>query len=132
LSQCGDLGVKYLGRFTDAPGNHEVITELYYSRRPHLMNKEWGHRFDRVRTAIYDWPYKYIRSTDGKHELYDLAADRTESNNLIDAQPQLADRLAARLEEFQESRNRRTEQIDTPPLTAEDIKQLKALGYLDD
>jgi arylsulfatase A-like enzyme len=128
LSQCGDLGAKYLDRFKDAPGNHEVITELYYSRRPHLL--EWKKRFDRIRTAIYVDPYKFIHSTDGNHELYDLHADRAESNNLFTARPDVAARMAERLEQFQKSRDRRDVLVNTTPLTPEDIEQLKALGYL--
>jgi arylsulfatase A-like enzyme len=130
LSECGELGAKYLDRFRDAPGNHEVIAELYYSRRPHLL--DWPKRFDRIRTAIYDDPYKFIHSTDGNHELYNLREDRAESNNLFLDKPDVAARLAERLQQFQSARGRRDVLVDTTPLTPEEIKQLKALGYLSD
>ena len=132
LSQCGERGAAYLDRFRDAPGNHEVIVENYYSRNHDVYHKVWGHRFNRVRTAIYDWPFKYIRSSDEEHELYNLDKDPGEAKNLVASNVELADRLSKRLKAFEEERERANRLVDQPPLTEEEIKQLKALGYIAD
>jgi arylsulfatase A-like enzyme len=132
LARCGDMTATYGDVFHDLPGNHEVIVENYYSRRHDRLNPRWGHRFERVRTAIYDWPYKYIRSSDGNNELYRLDEDAAESNNLIASQPDVARRLAERLETFQNHRKAYQGDVRDPGLDEEQLKQLKALGYVDD
>ena len=55
---------RYMKLFPQAPGEEPVISENYYSRTKDLYNPRWGHRFDRVRRAIFDWPHKYIHSSD--------------------------------------------------------------------
>jgi len=117
-------------QFPDVPENHEVIAELYYSRVKELHDPVWGHRFNRVRTAIFDWPYKYISSTDGDHELYDLVRDPSESFNLIADEPEIAESLALRLQDFFEERIRSNERVTQTPLSKEELKRLKSLGYI--
>jgi arylsulfatase A-like enzyme len=119
-----------LGQFTDTPGNHEVITENYYTRPHDLFNDTWGHRFDRVRTAIYEGPLKLIYSSDNRHELYDLDADPTESTNLYTERKELAQRLEAKLLYFQSTRRRSDELVDQDPLTEEQLEKLRSLGYI--
>jgi len=121
-----------LGKFPDAPGNHEIISEIYYTRTKDLFHPVWGHRFDRIRTAIYDWPFKYIDSSDGEHELYNLEVDRVEGVNLVGSDEATANRLAGRLREFFDSRYRSQERVDQKPLTEEERRRLKSLGYIGD
>ncbi len=118
--------------FPDAPGNHLVIAENYYTRSKDLFNPEWGWRFQRVRRAVFDWPFKYIHSSDGNHELYDLSVDPTESLNLLEARPEIAKRLEQALVEFERERGRPQEAPDLSPLDEEQLRQLKALGYIRD
>lgn len=128
----GDRWAEHLLKFPNAPGNHEIISELYYTRLKDLFHPVWGHRFRRVRTAYYEWPYKYINSTDGDHELYDLAADPAESFNLVDEDVATARRLADGLRAFLESRTRSDEEVEQTPLTKEERRRLKSLGYIGD
>lgn len=116
--------------FADARGTADVIAELYYTRTKDLFNPIWGHRFNRIRTAVFDPPYKLIVSSDGENELYDLANDPGESSNLLAAEPQVAESLAATLESILARRTAATERIEQPPLTEEELKRLKSLGYI--
>ena len=47
----------------------------------------WHPRFDRVERAVVSGPMKLIRSTAGKHELYNLATDPEEATNLFGNKP---------------------------------------------
>ncbi|MBI3735162.1 sulfatase [Candidatus Sumerlaeota bacterium] len=119
-----------LPNFPNAPGNHPVISEVYYAD-PADFYREWGTRFDRHRAAIYDWPLKFFLSSDGKNELYDLQSDPTEAVNLADKRPNDAINLRSRLENYIAGLKLAPEQIENPePITDEDMKELKALGYL--
>ncbi|MFQ5490047.1 MAG: sulfatase [Phycisphaerae bacterium] len=118
--------------FPDVPGNHLVLSENYFSRTKHLFGKPWSHRFWRIRTAVFDGSYKFIHSSDGQHELYDLQVDPTEKHNLYDVRRQVADQLLVHLEQFQDQRGRSADAPDTAPLTEEDIRRLKSLGYMGD
>jgi arylsulfatase A-like enzyme len=127
-----DIAQKYMAAFPNTPGNHPVICELYYTRGKDLFHPVWGHRFDRVRTAVFDWPYKYIQSSDGKSELYDLQNDWQETTNLLDREPDVAKEMQASLQVYFDSRPRFTTESDQPPLTEEQVRKLKALGYVGD
>jgi len=116
--------------FPDQPGNHPVIAEIYYTRTKDLFDPRWGHRFDRIRTAFFDWPYKLISSSDGQNELYDLVQDPRESQNLYESQPEVATRLTHQLQEFFASRMRSEERVEQAPLSKEELKRLKSLGYV--
>lgn len=118
------------GKFRDAPGNHPVLAENYYSRSKDLFNKKWGSRFQRVRTVIFDWPHKYIHSSDGQNELYNLDEDPGESKNLVSAQSAVAARLKASIDQFMAQRGRFTGQkaADTA-ISEEELREMEALGY---
>ena len=55
----------------------------------------------RIRTVVYDWPYKYIASSDGCNELYDVEKDQQETTNLAEVEKNVAARLAKGLKSFQ-------------------------------
>ena len=106
-----------------------VVAENYFTRPKDLFNPDWGHRFRRVRTVLYEWPYKFIRSSDQDHELYDLSSDPHESRNLIDRRADLHERLKTQLRTLQ--RLWRPHEKGLPAeLTQQDVKELRALGYL--
>ena len=117
--------------FPNAPGVNKPFVENYYSRTKDLFGKPWSARFDRIRTATYDWPYKYIRSSDGANECYDLEHDPGELENLLVSRPDLTRRLAAALDAFEQTRRRA--QIDTATVgehTAAELKAMRDLGYV--
>jgi arylsulfatase A-like enzyme len=126
------MSARLSGMFTDLPGNHPLIAENYYTRTRDLFHPLWGHRFDRVRTSIYEGSYKLIRSSDGQHELYDLDQDPAESNNLFNSPDHrdTAQRLEAKLIYFQDSRRRADELTEQKPLSEEQLEKLRALGYI--
>jgi len=125
------LASRLAPKFPYKAGQHALISENYYSRTKDLFNPRYGDRFKRVRTALFEWPYKYIRSSDGKHELYDLGADPREADNLFASQPERAAAMARRLEAFEASRPRATGQHkDESAPTPAELQELEALGYV--
>jgi arylsulfatase A-like enzyme len=115
--------------FPLALGNHPVLAEIYYARPKDLWNPVWGPRFDRIRTALFDWPLKLIDSSDGRHELFDLSRDPREATNLLATQPAEAQRLRAELARFRASRPHAPSPEAEPAIEPE-IEELRALGYV--
>jgi len=105
------------------------VAENYYSRPWDIFNPHWGERFRRVRHVIYDWPYKYVRSSDGEHELYDLENDEAEANNLVEVEAEVARRLDEALEEDLAEAEDTPERERDPSLSDLEIEQMRALGY---
>ncbi|MFB3117147.1 MAG: sulfatase, partial [Myxococcota bacterium] len=118
LSQLPEeIAEPYLQEFPNAPGNHPIISENYYTHPLFWGWKTWAQRFDRERFALIEWPYKYIHSSDNSHELYDLEQDPRETHNLLEQESATAERLAAELERFRSERprvDRPLEQMLTP------------------
>jgi arylsulfatase A-like enzyme len=123
-----DVAARHLATFPNLPGNHPVISQLYLTRVRDLFNPVWGHRFNRVRTALFEWPYKFIHSTDGHHELYDLERDPTESRNLVRENLEVGRRLFSTLRDYKKERESAAEPEDVT-LTEEQLEQLRSLGY---
>jgi hypothetical protein len=108
-----------------------VVAENYYARERDLRNPRWGHRFERVRRAVFEWPLKWIQSSDGADELYDLDADPAERRNLGAVRPNDAARMRALLED-RLSRLPDSAPPERVPAPGEDERrELEALGYLD-
>jgi arylsulfatase A-like enzyme len=124
---------KFLSLYPD-PQGEPVIAENYYTRAAHLFAPRFGHRFFRVRTALFDWPYKYIHSSDGSHELYDLDADPAEAVDLVEIEVETAERLGRELAEFKERRLSTVRILREEDLVDEDDlelqERLRALGYI--
>ncbi|MGD8413905.1 MAG: sulfatase [Candidatus Latescibacterota bacterium] len=126
-----NVAKRNLVHFPNAPGNHPPVVENYYTRARDLFNPVWGKRFDRVRMVVYDWPYKYIHSSDGASELYHLEYDEKEAINLIDKNGERAQAMLDDIRAYVESRPTFEEEIQQPPLSPEERKRLKSLGYVD-
>lgn len=124
---------RLLERFPRAPGDDPVLAENYYARTADLLDPRWGHRFRRVRRAVFDGKWKLLHSSDSAHELYDLESDPGETRNLADSEPEVVKRLSAYLEErlARGSRFPRPVRPNAPPpeLTAEEEAELRELGY---
>jgi arylsulfatase A-like enzyme len=78
--------------------------------------------------AVFDWPMKFISSSNGKRELFDLSSDPDEHRNLYIQQQERATQLDAALGAWKKilpSQTRQNKQVDP-----EKLKQLKGLGYI--
>jgi len=125
-----EIAKRYLPQFSDEKGDPLVISENYYVY-PAFWKLALQDRFNRQRTVIYDWPYKLIQSSDGKHELYDLESDPGEIENLIVRETDVAEKMRERFERFKSGRVEKIEPGDKPvEPTPQQIEELKALGYL--
>lgn len=111
------------------PADSLPISENRYARSKDLRNPIWGHRFQRVRRAIFDWPLKYIDSSDGHDELYDLDRDPAEVLNLVDERAVDARRLRERLEA--RTRPDQTLRLDagSGEISEAEREALRELGY---
>ena len=78
--------------------------------------------------AVFDWPMKFISSSNGKRELFNLSLDPGEQRNLYIQQQERAAQLDAALGAWKRilpSQTRQNKQVDP-----EKLKQLKGLGYI--
>ncbi len=110
-----------------------VLAENHYTRIKDLR-ADWADRFDRSRRVVIDWPWKYIRSSDGDHEAYQLEQDPGESNDLspVGETPveSLVELLESRLEDPRATFGQMNDRAVAPPeLDAEEIERLRSLGY---
>ena len=114
-------------RLAEYPAAFRGAFEAVWSVNPKLDLSRW----DRSLRAYYRGDYKFIWGSDGRNELYNIAVDPTESNNLVLAEPDVASRLAAELEALVSS----LEPADAshqalPTLPADHVERLRALGYV--
>ncbi|PWU10427.1 MAG: hypothetical protein C5B51_04305 [Terriglobia bacterium] len=80
-----------------------------------------------ARTVI-SWPYKFITSTNGKRELFDLSADPDETHELSAVRPEVMRQLNADLHDWMKnipSLSRQKVQVDN-----DSLRRLKSLGYV--
>jgi arylsulfatase A-like enzyme len=78
--------------------------------------------------AVFDWPMKFVSSSNGKRELFDLSSDPGEQRNLYIQQHERATQMDAALGAWKKvlpSQTRQNKQVDP-----EKLKQLKGLGYI--
>jgi len=88
----GDVqGVSLLKLGTVKP--RSIISESFPDRD--LLNLH--PRFHRIERAIFSWPYKFITSTAGEKELYDLSKDPSEKENLYRSGERISAELELRL-----------------------------------
>ncbi|MCP4644702.1 MAG: sulfatase [bacterium] len=119
--------------FPYRPGNHPVVAEQYFALSSVLNHPEYGHRFKRVRRAIVDWPMKFIHTSKGRHELYNLEDDPREARNLIDDLPEREKALTAELDKLLSTAKTPPEipidDVQPATLTDDEADVLRALGY---
>jgi arylsulfatase A-like enzyme len=82
--------------------------------------------------SLVDYPWKFIRDGSGSTELYQLANDPLEQNNLVKVHPGIVARLAARLNQRLAGHHGKNVPEMKPGITdPEHIEGLRALGYID-
>jgi len=102
----------------------DIISESFV----HPLISAMTPRFQRSQQAIFSGSLKFIRSSKGERELYDLSCDPNEEHNLFAARP--TDGFELKLVEYSKAAamdNRRQAQAHT---TNENIEKLKSLGYV--
>jgi arylsulfatase A-like enzyme len=82
----------------------------------------------RVERAVFDGNLKYITSTVGKHELYDLLQDPAERTNLYRADDPTSQRLRALLEDW--LKQAKTGKNVPVTVDREAVEKLRSLGYI--
>lgn len=100
-----------------------VISESF----PSGMMLELNEEFDRVERSIISGRFKYVHSTSGKRELYDLSSDPRELNTLHETNL-LSLELQGKLDEWLASTYRQYEMVDR--LDEDALDRLRALGYI--
>jgi arylsulfatase len=110
-----------------APGGGPIVIEV----GPGAGNvRLFGEYFDRGQKAIYAPPYKLIRDTRGRVELFDLERDAGELRDLAAAQPEVRDRLSAGLRAFEAAHPLLYAVPPRAEISEEVEEALRALGYL--
>lgn len=105
-----------------------ILGENSYSRLRDLADAPDG-RFDVVRRLLLADGHAFLHASDGREELYDLAADPDQEHDLLapdGASPEWEARLAELLAHLSESSARPVEDLFDP----EDLEMLRSLGYL--
>jgi len=105
------------------PGPREIFAEVFPCPVLHSPDCPNGC----TARAVYSWPYKFITSTSGKRELYDLSADPGETHDLSASLAPLVKNLNSDLNEWRKrapSPSRQTLRLDK-----ESVQRLKSLGY---
>lgn len=105
---------------------------IFLYRIPYEPHDELGVWVDGEKHAVRHGDWKYmVAENEGTTELYDLARDPAELENVIGAWPERAERLAAMLADWRAAVTR-SDSLDTQPALSEADKQkLRALGYAD-
>lgn len=123
-----------LEHFPRRAGDEPILSENYFTRTKDLLHPVWGHRFNRVRTAIYDLPLKLIHSTRDEPELYDIERDPRERHDLAPSQPDKAAELVRRIPDSlrrEDAGGDPAQGEAAPELTPREIRNLRALGYME-
>jgi arylsulfatase A-like enzyme len=121
-----DLLSSYRRDFTIAEQSRPDLSK-FYARFPGVDVS----RFDRELTMIRDNRFKFIRASDGKHELYDHTSDPAEEDNLMQVLPRVAAELHRRLEERRGGVVQAALAKEAPEFDSEVVERLRALGYLE-
>jgi arylsulfatase A-like enzyme len=104
--------------------SREIMSESY----PKGYLVDWHPRFRRIERAIFSGRFKFINSTAGKRELYDLSKDLDEKENLYGAAEGTSRELEAKLNRW--LRETKEESGSTRQLDKGTLDRLKSLGYI--
>ena len=101
-----------------------IVAESY----PSNLFLDWEpKRFGRTERALYSGDMKFISSSSGKRELYNLANDPREERNLYNPDERTSQSLRAELEDWV----RAVKALEAPPtLDRRTLERLRSLGYV--
>jgi len=110
--------------------DRNIISESFSARRNLRQHK----RFYSIERAIFSGPMKFISSTSGKRELYDLSRDPEEKENIYRADDGISGKLKAELNQWlevvKEEPSSREESVSRKKADKGALDRLKALGYI--
>jgi arylsulfatase A-like enzyme len=87
--------------------------------------------WNRQLRAVYQGKYKFIWTSDGRYELYDLKADPGEMRNLTSTQPELGKKLESIHDNYVTTlRKCGAGTQENVPMTDEQRRRLESLGYI--
>ncbi len=89
---------------------------------PSSASTKWSPRFQGTQRAIFSGPMKFLESSQGVKELYDISADPSELHNLFPAEP--GGVLEGKLSEYLRAAALHNKQ------DSKRAENLKSLGYL--
>ncbi len=91
---------------------------------------EWNQqRFDRIEWAIFSGQYKFVSSTIGKRELYDLSKDPNEKKDLYKVNDGVSRELEKKLNQWFKTVPSAESTLPTK-IKKDALENLKALGYI--
>lgn len=106
--------------------------ELFEKGAPEFMD-EFRDKYDRILRSYRTMTHKFIWSSNGHHELYDLASDPMESHNLVELEPDLASQMHQELDQWLGSFEHANVTSSESGDQLEDqavIQRLRDLGYV--
>ena len=103
-----------------------IISESF----PGTFVIRWHERFDRFEKAIFLDGLKFIHSTAGKRELYDLSKDPDEEENLYSQTDNRAKKLETALNEWLKKTMSEAELAAPVELKKDALRRLRELGYI--
>ena len=110
--------------------NRNIISESFGARR----NLRYHKRFYRIQRAIFSDSMKFITSTSGTQELYDLSKDPEEKKNIYRSDDSTSEKLKAELNQwFKDVSEDIPSRNGSAPRKKSDkgaLDRLKALGYI--
>ena len=106
--------------------SRNVISESF----PNGYLISWHPRFNRVERAIFSGQYKFISSTKGKRELYNISKDPNETENLYKEDDSTSKEIETRLETWLKTTVAEIESSAKVKLDKEALNRLKTLGYV--
>jgi arylsulfatase A-like enzyme len=106
-----------------------------FKRPQHAVQKKnptWDPaRFARQLRSLREHSYKLIRGDDGSYELYDVASDPHEQQDLVGQHPKLAKRLTESLDSYMAGLSTEAPGRSVPPqISQQQREMLQGLGYL--
>ena len=104
--------------------NRKLISESFPGSGLTSLNA----KFNRTERAIYSENFKYIDSTAGKHELYDISADPREIHNLCSIESGRCSGMQRDLEEWENAAPKTV--THGKALDPQTLERLRSLGYV--